>query len=947
MGKHNKIIIKEASQNNLKKIDIEIPKGKLVVITGVSGSGKSSLAFDTLYAEGYRRYVENLSSHARFFLQSVKKPKTKSIMNLSPAIAIDQKSDLNNPRSTVGTITDIYDFFRILFAEVGVPVCSCCGSKMQKQDEETLIAKIRKMPKGTRLVVLAKWNGEQATVKEKVNAIASQGFARVRVGQKMLTVSQAILKDFSDFSNDEEVQVVVDRLMLLPNRFDRERIIDSLQTAAKMSKGVALVSVDNEYVLRYSNQFRCSSCGKTLSDLTPKNFSFNSPEGACECCTGLGVVFRADEEKMVPSKTISINEGAIMPWSRSGGRINKESFHSLVLKALAKKYKFKLSVPVGKIPKEKIDKILYGTGEDKITIQGKNVKKQEFVFEGVAAELENRYVNAESSFIRNKVEKYLTKVKCHKCNGKRLKQDFLHVKVLNKTIDEYVTCEIDVLIENLKKARKNEIEKVENKCQIKMISQIFDEIIARLEPFEDVGLGYLNLNRSNQTLSGGEFQRVRLSTQLYSGLSDVVYVLDEPSIGLHPRDTQKLIKTLRKLQKCGNSVVVVEHDKDIILAADYLIDIGPKAGEDGGEVVFEGTIQQLKQADTKTARHLFGKKGSEKKVVSKKRKSSENLTIKGARQNNLKNCDVNIPLFNLVSIVGVSGGGKSSLINDILAKAIRKEIHNSLEDPGDFDRLIGVEHINKVVIVDQGSIGRSPRSNAATYTGIFSHIRKLFAQTELAQKKNFTASHFSFNMRGGRCEYCQGDGVKKIEMHLLNDVYTDCQYCNGTRYSNKMLEVKYHGANIVDVLDMSVDYAYHFFSSNKIISDKLGALRSVGLGYLKLGQSATELSGGEAQRIKLASELARKSNGNTLYILDEPTIGLHFSDVQKLLLVLQGLVDANNSVLVVEHNTDVIEASDYVIEIGPEGGSAGGEIVFEGTPTQLKTAKTLTGKFIN
>jgi excinuclease ABC subunit A len=944
MSKYNKIIIKEASQNNLKKINIEIPKDKLVVITGVSGSGKSSLAFDTLYAEGYRRYVENLSSHARFFLQSIKKPKVKSITNLSPAIAIDQKSDLNNPRSTVGTITDIYDFFRVLFAEAGEPRCADCGQKMEKQDEETLIAKLKKMPKGTQLVILAKWKGEQKTVREKLNAISSQGFARVRIGEKIQVISQILAQDFAV---EDEIQVVVDRIMLLPNHFDRERIVDSLQTAAKASKGTAIILVDGEHILKYSKQFHCSGCGKILEDLTPKNFSFNSPEGACELCTGLGVVFRADENKIIPSKTISINEGAIMPWSRCGGRVNKESLHSLILKALAKKYKFKLNVPIGEISKDKIAKILYGTVGEKIKIQGKNSEQQEIVFEGIAVELENKYVNAESSFIRNEIEKYLTKVKCPKCEGKRLKKDFLNVEVLGRTIDAYVTCEIDDLLKMLKKARKEEVTRAENQFQARMMQQIFDEIISRLEPFEDVGLGYLNLNRSNQTLSGGEFQRVRLSTQLYSGLSDVVYVLDEPSIGLHPRDTQKLIKTLRKLQECGNSVVVVEHDKDIILAADYLIDIGPMAGEDGGEVVFEGTIEQLKKADTKTARYLFGKNGKKKKLISRQRTSSKKLVIKGARHNNLKNCDVTIPLLSLVSVVGVSGGGKSSLINDILAKAVRQEIHGSAESPGEFDKILGMQNIAKVVIVDQGSIGRSPRSNAATYTGVFSYIRKLFAQTEIAQKKNFTASHFSFNMRGGRCEYCQGEGVKKIEMHLLNDVYTDCQYCNGTRYSNKMLEVKYHGATIVDVLNMSVDYAYHFFSSNKTISDKLKALRSVGLGYLKLGQSATELSGGEAQRIKLASELARKSNGNTLYILDEPTIGLHFSDVERLLVVLQGLVEAKNSVLVVEHNTDVIEVSDYVIEIGPEGGVAGGRVVFAGTPKELKKAKTVTGKFIN
>lgn len=941
MSAGDKIIIKGASQNNLKNIDIEIPKHKLVVVTGVSGSGKSSLAFDTLYAEGYRRYVENLSSHARFFLHSVKKPKIKRIENLSPAIAIDQKSDAHNPRSTVGTITDVYDFFRILYAEAGIPFCPECNVEMQKQDEKQLISTIKKMQKGTQVIILGAWRGQQKTIKEKLSAIASQGYSKVRIGKSLFMIHQV---DGGDFTDNEKVQVVVDRITHDPRRFDRERIIDSLQTAAKISKGDAVVLIDNDEEIPYSKHHRCVKCGLEIKSISAKNFSFNSPEGACEKCTGLGEVYQVDPGKVIPSKAISINEGAIMPWSRAGGRINNDSLHSQILKALAKKYRFSLSVPIGKITQEKIDKILYGTGNETITIKGKTKAKKEIVFEGIAKELEEKHKNADSSFVRSEIEKYLSKQVCPDCGGRRLQKQFLNVRVLGKTIDELVTMEIENLTTFLKENIKPKAKKENGNKANAIISQILEEIINRLQPLSDVGLGYLNLNRSTQTLSGGEFQRVRLATQLYSGLSDVVYVLDEPSVGLHARDTQRLIKTLKKLQKAGNSIVVVEHDRDIISAADYLIDIGPKAGNDGGEVIFKGTIGQLKKSKTETAKYLFGKTTLKPSRKGSKKTGKKELEITGASQNNLKDISLRMPLSKLVSVVGVSGGGKSSLVNDIIAKALRKEIHGSTDDPGKYKKIKGAKNISKVVIIDQASIGRSPRSNAATYTGVFSHIRKLFAETETAQKAGYTASYFSFNMRGGRCEYCQGEGVQKIEMHLLNNVYADCPYCNGTRYNKKMLEVQYHGATIVDVLEMSVEYAYHFFNSSKLITDKLKALKDVGLGYLRLGQNANELSGGEAQRIKLATELARKSNGNTLYILDEPTVGLHFSDVHRLLLVLKGLVDSGNSVLVVEHNLDVIGASDWVVELGPDGGAKGGEMIFEGTPARLKKVSTPTGK---
>ena len=940
MAKRDHINIKGACQNNLKNIDVSIPKHKLVVMTGVSGSGKSSLAFDTLYAEGYRRYAENLSSHARFFLHSIKKPKVKRIENLSPAIAIDQKSDAHNPRSTVGTVTDVYDFLRILYSEVGVPHCPDCNIKLEKQDEQQLIKKIKNMDAGTQLMILGTWQGTQKTAEDKLSAIGSQGYSKVRIRGKIMFVDQAKRQSIQD---DVKIQVVIDRITLVPIRFDRERIVDSLQTAARLSKGEAVVLVDNDDELKYNKHCQCPRCGFVLKNVTAKNFSFNSPEGACERCSGLGSVFQIDLDKVIPNKALSIGEGAVMPWSRAGGRVNGTSQHTQILKGLAKKYKFSLKVPVKKIPREKLEKILYGTGKDTITIKNKTNTPKDIHFEGLDHELEEKYKVADSSYVRSEIERYLTKKTCPKCNGMRLKTPFLNVKVLDKRISDVVQMEIEKLIVFLKDTA-GKAPKEFDKSSATIMQQLLNEIISRLVPLQDVGVGYLNLDRNTQTLSGGEFQRVRLATQLYSGLSDVVYVLDEPSVGLHTRDTKKLINTLRKLKGEGNSIVVVEHDRDIIESADYIIDIGPKAGKEGGKVIFCGTYKKLKHSKAQTAQYLFKKKKCKESRA--RNKPSNLLVVKGAAQNNLKNIDVTIPLGKLVSIVGVSGSGKSSLVNDILAKALRKTIYGSLDDPGTYKKIEGAQNLSKVVIIGQSSIGRSPRSNAATYTGVFSHIRKLFAQTEQASKRGFTSSHFSFNMRGGRCEYCQGEGVKKIEMHLLNNVYADCPHCGGTRYNKKMLEIQYHGVNIVDVLNMSVEYAHHFFNSHHLIADKLKALRDVGLGYLRLGQSATALSGGEAQRIKLATELASKSNGSTLYILDEPTIGLHFSDVCQLLKVLQGLVDGGNSVVVVEHNMDVINSSDWVIELGPEGGQGGGEVVFEGIPAKLRKAKTWTGKMI-
>lgn len=938
------IIIDGAGENNLKNVNIEIPKNKLVVITGVSGSGKSSLAFDTIFAEGYRRYVENLSSYAKFFLKSAKKPKVRKIKNLSPAIAIDQKAHFRSPRSTVGTITDIYDYARILYANLGVPFCSKCNVEMKKQDPCKLLEQIKKLPKGTQLSILAVWKKEAGSLEKKILSIESLGYARIRVGSEFYKVSEALgilRKKDQQLSDQSELEVVVDRLTLNPGQFDGERILDSLLSAEKITKFPVKVLVDNQEEITYSRYYNCPRCGKNLKNLTTKNFSFNSPEGACDKCAGLGKIALISPEKIVPNRELSIFEGAILPLGRNGMSLRPDSYYGKIFLALSKKYSFSLNKPFSNIPEEKIWIIFYGSKEE-IEITEEGGQKKEVAWEGIIEVLEKKYKKIDSSYAKNEIERYMTEKTCPQCGGKRLKEEYLSVKVMGATIDVFVGMEIDKLIDFLDKngiVYFSEKDKTESS---KAGKALIGEIHKRLVPLSEVGLGYLSLDRSCATLSGGEFQRTRLATQLYSGLGGVIYVLDEPSIGLHSRDNKKLIETLRKIKKNNNSVLIVEHDRDIILSADHIIDMGPGAGKYGGKIIFEGDVNKLKKAKTETARYLSGAK--EFKKPSREKPSGKFLEISGAAENNLKDLTVRIPLGRFVSVAGVSGSGKSSLINDILAKALRRKIMKSLDEPGKYNKIRGTENISKVVIVDQSPIGRSPRSNAATYTGVFNLIRELFAQTEIARKKGLNSGHFSFNIRGGRCEYCQGEGVKKIEMRLLDDVYSVCAHCNGTRYNKKVLDVQYHGKNIAQVLDMDVEFASHFFSFNKTIKEKLDALYGVGLGYLRLGQNSTELSGGEAQRIKLASELCRKSNGSALYVLDEPTIGLHFNDVEKLLKILDGLVKKGNSVIVVEHNLDVISSSDYVLELGPEGGVAGGKIVFEGTAGKLAKANTWTGK---
>ena len=937
MGTKNKnedyIKIRGARVHNLKSINLDIPKNKLVVITGVSGSGKSSLAFDLLYAEGQRRYVESLSAYARQFLGVMDKPEVEKIEGISPAISIDQRKAMRNPRSTVGTITEIYDYLRLLYARIGKPHCPKCGKFISRQTIDQIVEQVFKLKdsnqqRNKQIFILGPViRGKKGEHKAILREIQGAGFVRVRIDGKILTIEEA-LEEILDRNKKHSIEAVVDRL-ILDETLERARLVDSLGTALKLGKGVVIISLgDHKKDLIFSEHFGCEECGVFLPELEPRLFSFNSPYGACPECMGLGEKLEVHPDLVIPNKRLAIAEGAIFPWSRASHRVGRQSYYYSKLWELAQRHNFSLDEPVGNLPQSIIDIILYG----------------EPGFEGVIPNLERRYHETDSEWTKQEIEQYMVTKICPSCRGKRLKPEVLAVTIEDYSIDKICALPIEkakVFFENLSSKLKGN--------ELKISQAVIKEIINRLTFLEQVGLSYLSLDRKADTLSGGEEQRIRLATQLGSKLSGVLYILDEPSIGLHPRDQNRLINTLKELKKLGNSVIVVEHDPQTIKSADWVIDIGPGAGKHGGRVVFEGTPSQLLKANTLTGKYLSGRL---KVVVPSGIQGVSSgpqrfLVIKGARHNNLKSIDVKIPLERLVCITGVSGSGKSSLINDILARALLKKFYRAKEEPGEHQEILGVEHLNKVVIVDQSPIGRTPRSNPATYTGVFSYIREIFSRTKEARIRGYSPSSFSFNLKGGRCEACEGQGQKRVEMYFLPDIYVECQECHGKRYNKDILEITYRNKNIVEVLEMTVEEALDFFKNIPGLYEKLKTLQEVGLSYLQLGQPTTALSGGEAQRIKLATELGRRETGKTLYILDEPTTGLHFDDIKKLLAVLKRLVFRGNSVIVVEHNLDFIFSADYIIDLGPEGGEKGGKIVAEGSPIEImKTPRSYTGQYL-
>ena len=925
------IIVTGARVNNLKNINVSIPKNKLVVVTGLSGSGKSSLAFDVIYAEGNRRYLEGMSSFARQFLEISAKPDVDKIENLSPTISIDQKSLSQNPRSTVGTITEMYDYLRVLFSKIGAPYCPNCFLPMNRKTTKEILTEILALSENTSIAILARIRKNQKSVEEILKSVSQLGYARSRINGKIYLIED-ILSQKKEELNVENVEIVIDRLTLRKKNPDKERILDSLETAFKLGRGFINVCINNEEDKLFNQDFVCGNCYCKISEITLKHFSFNNSEGACNFCSGLGFVKELDEKLILPNKNLSLAEGAILPLSKTGWRHGKVSDFWEKLNKVAQKHGFSLDEPIKNISLENFKIILYGD---------ENENSNDY-FKGVMFFVKKKYAEMANSSIHSEIEKYMREKECPVCSGKRLKKEYLSVLISGKSIDDLVKMDMGKLIVFLNNLKKEEGKKIKGK----MVESLANELILRAKALQNVGLGYLSLSRRSDSISGGEGQRIRLATQINSELSGVVYILDEPSVGLHSRDTRKLLETLEHLKNSGNSLLVVEHDKEIIKKADWIIDMGPGAGEEGGEVIFEGNIKKLKTTKTQTAKFLDGRE----KVWDKKEKRSEAknyLEIIGASENNLKNIDVKIPLGRFVTITGVSGSGKSSFVNDILARALAHYFFRSQKKVGKYKKIKGLKFINKVISIDQSPIGRTPRSNAATYTGVFSLIREIFASVEEAKKRNYSPSRFSFNMKGGRCEDCQGDGNKKIEMYLMPDMYVKCETCQGSRYNRKTLDIEYQGVNIAEVLDMSVSYALRFFKNSPLIVAKLKTLEDVGLGYLKLGQSATSLSGGEAQRIKLATELSRKSMGKTFYILDEPTIGLHFGDVKKLLKILDALVEKGNTVLAVEHNLDFIQASDWVIDLGSEGGEAGGEIVYAGPTEKIKDClKGWTGKYM-
>lgn len=933
---HDKIIVKGAKEHNLKNIDVEIPRNKLVVITGLSGSGKSSLAFDTIYAEGQRRYVESLSSYARMFLGQMDKPSVESIEGLSPAISIDQKTTSKNPRSTVGTVTEIYDYLRLLYARIGIPHCTVCGKEIVQQSIDQIVDKIMSYDEGTKIQIMSPVvRGRKGEHSKVLDSARKSGYVRVRVDGIVYDLSENIPIEKNKKHN---IEIVIDRLVIKPEI--TSRLTDSIETASKLSGGITMVNFAGGDDILFSQKYACPEHGVSIDDLSPRMFSFNNPFGACSKCTGLGVFLKIDEAKIIPDRNKSIRQGGI---KGSGWALEGSSIAQMYFDALAKQYKFSLDTPIKDLPDEVVNVILYGSGDKKLKINRTSVYGSgtyEHTFEGIINNLERRYRDTSSNWIKDEIRSYMTEIPCDECNGDRLSAESLAVTVGGVNISDF--CKMPVVdainfVKNLSLTEKEQI----------IGREIIKEIVERLNFLKSVGLGYLTLSRSSGTLSGGESQRIRLATQIGSSLMGVLYILDEPSIGLHQRDNEKLLGTLKHLRDLGNTVIVVEHDEDTMYAADCIVDVGPGAGIHGGEIICVGDVEKIKACEKSiTGQYLSGKRCVP--VPEKRRKGNGKfLEIKGASQNNLKNVNVKIPLGEFVCVTGVSGSGKSSLINEILYKTLARELNGAKTISGKHKQINGIEHLDKVIDIDQSPIGRTPRSNPATYTGVFTDIRSLFASTNDAKMRGYNPGRFSFNVKGGRCESCQGDGIIKIEMHFLSDVYVPCEVCKGKRYNRETLEVKYKGKSINDVLEMTVEEALDFFANQPKIYRKLKTLFDVGLGYVKLGQPATQLSGGEAQRVKLATELSKRSTGKTIYILDEPTTGLHIADVHKLVDELQLLVEGGNTVVVIEHNLDLIKTADHIIDLGPEGGDMGGTIVAQGTPEEVaKVEGSFTGQYL-
>ena len=935
------IVIKGARENNLKNVDVTIPRDKLVVLTGLSGSGKSSLAFDTIYAEGQRKYMESLSSYARQFLGQMEKPDVESIEGLSPAISIDQKTTNKNPRSTVGTVTEIYDYLRLMYARIGIPHCPVCGREISSQSIDQIVELIMEEGEGAKLIIMAPVVRQRKGQHEKIlERIRKEGFTRVRVDGDIKLLEEDEIKLEKTFKHT--IEIVVDRIKVRDGV--QSRLTEACELAVSHGEGLIQVSVDKDGSVEektFSTSLACPEHGVSIEELEPRMFSFNNPLGACSECNGLGFIQRIDPDLIIPDQDKSINEKCL---SNVFATMEYTSYYWQVIRALAEKYGADMDTPFKDLPKKFKQVLLYGTGDEKLqyvyTNKNGESHNRNHSFEGIINNLERRYRETNSEWIKEKMEKHMRVTECPECHGNKLKPELLAVTVGGKNIMQFCDMSVAEAIEFIDDLKLSQ-------SHMMIAAEIIKEIRGRLKFLANVGLDYLTLSRASATLSGGESQRIRLATQIGSGLVGVLYILDEPSIGLHQKDNAKLLDALRKLTDIGNTLIVVEHDEDTMYAADHIVDIGPGAGAGGGELVAQGSVEDIKKCERSiTGRYLSGKKKIE--VPKERRKGNgKHIEIKGAAENNLKNIDVKIPLGKMVCVTGVSGSGKSSLINEILYKGIAAEMYGSKEKPGRHKRINGLQNIDKIIDINQAPIGRTPRSNPATYTGVFTHIRDLFSQLPEAKLRGYGKGRFSFNVKGGRCEACNGDGIIKIEMHFLPDVYVPCEVCKGKRYNRETLEVKYKGKSIFDVLDMNVEEAAEFFSNIPTISRQLNTLLEVGMGYIKLGQPSTQLSGGEAQRIKLASELSKKSTGKTLYILDEPTTGLHFADVDKLISVLDKLVDAGNTVVVIEHNLDVIKRADHIIDLGPDGGFRGGQIIAEGTPEEIaKVERSYTGQFL-